>query len=182
MVHRRGKAHCNADALSRMPSHPTDDTVDVLPIANVALTALLSGRSHQDIRDLQTKDELIGPIFCAKINDTKPSLESIKGCDPKYQKLVQMWDQLMIKDELLWRLFENRDGTGCIYQLVIPSSLKTEVLHDIHEGVLGGHLEVDKSLGKLKERFYWPGHFNDVKQWCATCASCATRKSVGGVC
>ena len=54
------------------------------------------------------------------------------------------------------------------YQLVIPSSLKTKVLHDIHEGVVGGHLGVDKSLGKLKERFYWPGHYNDVKQWCAT--------------
>ena len=37
VVHRKGKAHCNADALSRMPSHSNDDTVDVLPIANVAL-------------------------------------------------------------------------------------------------------------------------------------------------
>ena len=89
-----------------------------------------------------------------------------------------MWDQLVIK-EFLWRLFENRDGTGCIYQLVIPNSLKTEVLHDIHEVVLGGNLGVDKSLGKLKERFYWPGYFNHVKQWCAICASCATRKSGG---
>ena len=63
VVHRRGKAHCNADALSRMLSHPNDDTVDVLPIVNVALATILSGRSHQDIRNLQTKDELIGPIF-----------------------------------------------------------------------------------------------------------------------
>ena len=29
----------------------------------------------------------------------------------------------------------------------------------------------------LKERFYWPGHFNDVRDWCQTCATCATRKS-----
>ena len=47
MVHHRGRAHCNADALSRMPSHPNDDTVDVF-IANVALATIL--RSHQDIR------------------------------------------------------------------------------------------------------------------------------------
>ena len=97
------------------------------------------------------KDELVGPVFRAKINDAKPSLESIKGCDPKYQKLVQIWDQL---DNLLWRLFENRDGTECIRQLVVPSSLKIEVLYDVHKGVLGGHLGIDKSLGKLKERFY----------------------------
>ena len=85
----------------------------------------------------------------------------------------------MVRDNLLWRLFENKDDTGCTYQLVIPSLLKTEVLHDIHEGVLGGHLGVDKSLGKLKEQFYWPGHYNDVQQWCASCVSCATRKSGG---
>ena len=179
VIHRMGRAHCNADALSRIPGHLNDDTGDKLPIANVALATILGDRSPQEIRHLQMKDELVGPIFCAKINNTKPSLESIKGCDPKYWKLVQIWDQLVIKGELLWRLFENRDGTGCICQLVIPSSLKTEVLQDIHEGVLGGHLGVDKSIGKLKERFYWPGHYNDVKQWCTTCVDCATRKTGG---
>ena len=57
---------------------------------------------------------------------------------------------------------ENNAGTGCITQLVVPNSLKTALLRDVHEGVSGGHLGVDKSLGKLKERFYWPGHYNDV--------------------
>ena len=73
------------------------------------------------------------------MDGTKLIVESVKECDPKYRKLVWLWDQLLIRDELLLRLFENKDGTGCIYQLVISSSLKTEVLHDIHEGVLGGH-------------------------------------------
>ena len=39
-------------------------TVDVLPIANVILAIILSRRSHQDIRNLQTKDELIRPFLC----------------------------------------------------------------------------------------------------------------------
>ena len=93
--------------------------------------------------------------------------------------MVQLWDQLVVKDELLWRLFENNDGPEYIYQLVIPSALKSEVLRDIHEGILGGHLGIDKCLGKLKERFYWPGQYNDVKQWCSTCVTCATRKPGG---
>ena len=32
-------------------------------------------------------------------------------------------------------------------------------------------------LAHLKERFYWPGHFNDVRDWCKTCVPCATRKT-----
>ena len=46
---------------------------------------------------------------------------------------------------------------------MIPGALKYEVLHDIHEGILGGHLGIDKCLDKLKERFYWPGQYNDGK-------------------
>ena len=62
----------------------------------------------------------------------------------------------MIRDILLWEFFE---VLRCTYQLVISSSLI-----DIHEGVLGGHLGVDKSLDKLKERFYWLGHCKDIQQ------------------
>jgi len=113
------------------------------------------------------------------LEGTSPSEQIVKGKDPKYHRLVQTWDQLVIKDGLLWGLFENNSGTNSIYQLVVLGVLNSEVLCDIHEGILGGHLGVDKSLGKLKEKFYWPGHFNDVKQWCSTGMSCATRKPGG---
>ena len=42
----------------------------------------------------------------------------------------------------------------------------------------GGHLGQDKALMKLKERYYWPGHWNDVQDWCNACAACISRKSV----
>ena len=46
----------------------------------------------------------------------------------------------------------------------------------MHEGVASGHLGQDKTLNHLKERFYWPGHYNDIRDWCQTCATCASRK------
>ena len=35
----------------------------------------------------------------------------------------------------------------------------------------------EKTLGCLKEQFYWPGHFSDVHNWCESCVSCTTRKT-----
>ena len=32
-------------------------------------------------------------------------------------------------------------------------------------------------LRQLKERFYWPGMYEDVKNWCQTCPTCVTKKS-----
>ena len=91
--------------------------------------------------------------------------------DPKWCKLVQLWDQLFVKDGILWRFFENLDGLDGVNQLVVPDSLKNEVLYGVHESIGGGHLGVEKTVVKLKERFYWPGHYSDVQNWCATCSS-----------
>ena len=41
-------------------------------IAPVVLTTALGGKSHQDIRNCQMKDELIGPIFWAKVDELNP--------------------------------------------------------------------------------------------------------------
>ena len=42
---------------------------------------------------------------------------------------------------------------------------------------MGGHLGEGKMLGRLKERFYWPGCSDAVREWCRACRNCATRKS-----
>ena len=49
-----------------------------------------------------------------------------------------------------------------VRQLVIPECKTTEVLKDMHEGILGGHLGEGKTLDCIRERFYWPGYHNDV--------------------
>ena len=30
-----------------------------------------------------------------------------------------------------------------------------------------------KTLSKLKKMFYWPGHYNSVRDWCQICKACA---------
>ena len=60
---------------------------------------------------------------------------------------------------------------------MVPKKFCQDILRDLHEGVTGGHLGEVKTLSKLKERFCWPGHYNDVRDWCQTCKACAKRKS-----
>jgi len=35
---------------------------------------------------------------------------------------------------------------------------------------VGGHLGQEKTFGRVKERFYWPGYWTDTRKWCQTCA------------
>ena len=62
-------------------------------------------------------------------------------------------------------------------QLIVPLCYRNKILQELHAGVVGGHLGQDKTLSRLKERFYWPGHWNDVHNWCHTCATCASCKT-----
>ena len=39
-----------------------------------------------------------------------------------------------------------------------------------------GHLGVNKTLQRVKERFYWPGCTKDVKDWCRACDLCVSRE------
>ena len=47
-------------------------------------------------------------------------------------------------------------------------------MHHLHDGIVGGRA---KTLSRLRERFFWPGHASDVRMWCKTCSHCAARKN-----
>ena len=60
---------------------------------------------------------------------------------------------------------------------MVPQQIHPLILEELHQGVGGGDLGQETTLGHLKERFYWPGHFRDVHNWCESCISCTTRKT-----
>ena len=60
---------------------------------------------------------------------------------------------------------------------MVPQQICSLLLEELYEGVGSRHLGQKKTLGHLKERFYWPGHFHDVYSWCESCISYTTRKT-----
>ena len=180
IVHRRGKKHTNADALSRLPCRQCGRDSHVSPAPAVVATSTLQPLKDtlgEGLRDTRLADATLGPLLRAKETGSKPSLEQLGGVSRSSRRLLQLWDQLTVSDGGLCRLFETPAGSPPVAQIVVPEALRNEVLYDLHEGALGGHLGVDKTLGRLKERFYWPGHHDDVRDWCQKCGSCASRKN-----
>ena len=65
-----------------------------------------------------------------------------------------------------YRRFISADGFQYHLQFVAPRQLHPEILEELHSGAVAGHLGEEKTLSRLKQRFYWPGHWNDVRRWC----------------
>ena len=171
IVHRPGRAHANADALSRQPvRHCNKMCPDASSPAVNAVTTSVMGYSPVELQQAQADDQVIGKLLQAKQANCRPSVAHSTGETLEYRRLL-------IQDGLLWRIFAQPQERSSWKQLVVPQKFRTDILKHLHEGVTGGRLGQDKTLHKLKERFYWPGHYNDIRDWCQTCGTCAKRKS-----
>ena len=178
VVHHPGKWHSNADAMSRVPCHqcgllPSGPTS---PINAVTMsTTSLSMHSQAELRAAQLTDSVIGPILCSKEAEQRPTASPAHS--RAYRRLTQLWDQLVIKGGILYRLFAGPEDESNHLQLAVPEVFRPEVLESLHEGIAGGHLGHEKTFNRVQERFYWPAYWNTTKDWCLTCQNCSTRKS-----
>ena len=76
----------------------------------------------------------------------------------------------MIEKDLLYRVYKTGDSEH--KQLLLPKNLRESVLSIAHEGMLGGHLGSEKTLGRIRQEFYWPGIGAEVKSFCQSCDIC----------
>ncbi|KAK9920990.1 hypothetical protein M0R45_029522 [Rubus argutus] len=61
--------------------------------------------------------------------------------------------------------------------LCIPKcSLKEYIIKELHSGGLGGHFGRDKTIGLVKEKYFWPTIYRDVTHYVKRCRICQTCK------
>ena len=94
-------------------------------------------------RESQMDDEALGPILRAVQAGEKLSSDILQGLSPESRLLHQQWDLLRMQHGKLWRVFVAANGTIGNLQLVVPQSLRNKILHELHDGPLGGHLGED---------------------------------------
>ncbi|VDI82528.1 Hypothetical predicted protein [Mytilus galloprovincialis] len=127
----------------------------------------------EDIRRLQHKDSNIATVLHYLTHSTeKPQISTP---DQDMSALLRQWDLLFIRDDLLCRKFFEIDGS-VTNQLVAPRELRKDIMLQLHNNRTAGHLGREKTLNKVRSRFYWPCMTSDISRWCQTCPSCAKRK------
>ncbi|XP_068240240.1 uncharacterized protein [Palaemon carinicauda] len=57
------------------------------------------------------------------------------------------------------------------FQIVIPSSLRSEIVSLAHDG-LNGHLSIKKTYQKLQTHYFWPGMKKSVTEYIKSCHIC----------
>ena len=118
--------------------------------------------SSARLRECQLSDVTIGPVLASW--PAKPKPQSRPQRD-----LLQQHPRLFLKDGVLYRRLQDPQR-GTVEQLVLPSTLKPDVLASLHDNM--GHQGLDRTTELLRARVYWPGMFGEVRSYIHACQRC----------
>ncbi|XP_023181681.1 uncharacterized protein LOC111606158 [Xiphophorus maculatus] len=129
--------------------------------------------SHADLKDHQRADSSVREVI-HQLETGEKIPPTVRSELPEISLLLRELAKLEMIDGILYR--RRQENEQHIYQLVLPADLRESVLHSLHNDM--GHPGMDRTLGLVRARFYWPRMAMDVEQKIKTCGRCVRRKSL----
>ena len=159
IVHRDGSKHTNADALSRSPAETVNNIhIDVI----------------EDLKVQQQNDPNISQLRGWIEQGQKAPASTIKEKGFELRKLFDQYDRYSIKDGVVYRRWKPTNKDEWQLQIILPKAMRENVICSLHDkSCLLCHV---KTLNRVKDRYFWPGMFTDVKEWCEKCVKCQKKR------
>lgn len=133
-------------------------------------------------------DEKSSPVnsHCLKLPVTREKVVSAQTADLTLQKCFlaavsieeaqKKKSAYFVEDGLLMRKWcsdvTDNSEWSVVYQVVIPSCYRQQVLSLAHDHDLSGHLGIKKTYNRILRHFFWPRLKTDVAHFCRTCHTC----------
>ncbi len=109
----------------------------------------------------QEKDVSLSPLY-AEVRSEEECASIPCGYFMRKGVLMRKWQPHALSD----------GAKSQVTQIVVPVSLRVEILKLAHAGSMAAHLGVSKTYGRILQNFFWPGLRTDVKNFCKTCQVC----------
>ena len=131
--------------------------------------------SDQDVRSAQSDDSDLQQVTAWLEKGERPSFDVITREGSQLKNLWAQFNCLELSNGKVVRKCKLPCGEE-VAQLVIPPALRRQIFSYLHTCPLGGHMGINKTIAKLRRRFYWPGYREDLIRWCQWCEKCQKRK------
>ena len=153
LQHRPGREMVLPDALSRL----SRSDKKVVPGTRVRVHELVDV-SQSRLKRLQVETESDEVLQKIKTYVVSGWPASIKSLEPEIRPYWGIHNDISIVDGLVMA------GS----RIIIPSSSRTEVLREIHQG----HQGETKCMLRAKSAVYWPGIYKDIQNVVGNCGAC----------
>ena len=136
----------------------------------------LDNWTNSDLVQAQQQDPLTEQVIAKLKEGVKPTSEETALYSSSIRTLFRRWDDLELREELLYlKVLDPVTNTNSP-RLVAPQGVRERILRMLHDERPAGHLGREKTLARIKQHVYWPGMAEDVATWVRRCDLCARRK------
>ena len=177
--YRQGRAHANADGLSRQCSNapPASSIAVVYDEPDTLLPSPLVQREHWTASEwvnAQSADDEIA-TFRTWLNLHPPhTLPRLTGVSQALRKFWRGRQQFCVREGVVCKRWEEPDvSRPPRFQILVPANLRAKILTDYHDHA--GHQGISRTYGQVCARFHWYGMKRDVYDYVASCESCNQR-------
>lgn len=209
IIHRSGKKHINADALSRLGEDGSCDCYkagvdisllpcggckyckkyhdqwekfeldvdDVMPLSirSIALSdSWLPNYCTDDIKSEQHLDKTLLPILTWLETNQDPDEGEYFLTSRATKYYWSNKEFLELRDGILYWKWIN--DTHIKYLLIVPSSMKQDVLSHCHNDITSGHMGRKRTTQIVRRSFHWFGLTKDTHLFVKTCDICNLNK------
>ena len=128
-----------------------DDGKQRMSRQNSPYTPWANGWSTAELQTLQYEDPDIRPILIAKEAGIKRSSGDMVCKSPACRHYWVLWDLLTVHQGLLFKKYLKKDGTGEYQQFLVPRVHRKDIMFQMHDSVISGHLGCKKTKAKTQQ-------------------------------
>ena len=188
---RKGTLHANADGMSRMPCRMKQcicdgvrdmedaGNVEDSGVAQVILSSIKMTPKYteEEMATAQSQDPDLRTLYHAKVHANKrPEWNDISGESPATKAYFAEWKRIEVHNKIMYRRWENDDGSEERLQLIIPFKYQRELCTNYHDSSSKAHLGRRRCYAAIQRRYFWHKMNEDIRWWIRTCDVCQRRK------
>ena len=122
-------------------------------------------RVNSKLRDAQMKEPGWSRTIRLLSGDTKGATGRLRRTAAGYA----------LRQQLLHKIISSEGSQRLA--LVVPHSLRAEVLHRAHDSRVGGHLGTSRTFGRLRSQYFWKEMRDDIRRYVGSCVTCGMFKA-----
>lgn len=184
VVYKAGSTHVDADCMSRLaPYQSADDDVVIRQPFEEIVRLMQHVSTQPDQAEVQPTEQQ--PNIVEEIAERSVDIRAEQRDDEYCSKFIDILESdssdyekdrrcrnFAILDGQLHRINSKGPPT-----LVVPARRRAAVLISLHDSPIGGHLGFSRTLGLIRDRFFWPKMRRDIKKYVTSCDKCQRRKA-----